>query len=189
MDRTPEEPHGTHEPPTAAVDPSLVERSFGFVDICGFTSYLEREGALAATRLLATFRHTAREIAGRRGVRIAKWLGDGVMLVSVEGGPLLATVVELSGRMESTGLDLRSGVATGPCVLFEADDYIGHAVNLAARLCDEASPGQVLVDDATATQAPDWVQVGRPGTRRMPGVGRVDGIRQARLDDRVPLSA
>ena len=137
---------GIDAPPVAAVDPSPVHRSFGFADICGFTSFLEREGALEATRLLASFRSTAREIAGRRGVRIAKWLGDGVMFVSVEAGPLLATTVELTGRMESTGLDLRSGVATGPCVLFEADDYIVHAVNLAARLCDQAGPADVLAE-------------------------------------------
>lgn len=179
---------GTDLPPSGDVDPSTVDRSFGFADICGFTSFLEREGALEATRLLASFRSASREIAGRRGVRIAKWLGDGVMFVSVEGGPLVATTVELTDRMEATGLHLRSGVATGPCVLFEADDYIGHAVNLAARLCDQAGPGQVLVDRATAPLAPEWVELGSPRRRRMPGVGRIDGIRTATLADRIPLS-
>jgi class 3 adenylate cyclase len=29
-------------------------------------------------------------------------------------------------------------------ILFEGDDYIGHAVNIAARLCDEAAPREVL---------------------------------------------
>ena len=104
---------GTDLPPSQAADPSPVHRAFGFSDICGFTAYLEDEGPLAATRLVSAFRTSAREIAARRGVRIAKWLGDGVMFVSVEAGPLLATSVELTGRMSTTGLDLRSGVATG----------------------------------------------------------------------------
>jgi adenylate cyclase len=30
-------------------------------------------------------------------------------------------------------------------ILFEGDDYIGRPVNLAARLCDEAEPHQLLV--------------------------------------------
>ena len=179
---------GTDLPPTAAVDPSSVHRTFGFSDICGFTSFLEREGPLEAVRLVSTFRNSAREIAARRGVRIAKWLGDGVMFVSVEAGPLLAASVELTGRMRSTDLDLRSGVATGSCLLFEGDDYIGHAVNLAARLCDLAGPGEVMADENTATLAPDWVRVGPPRRKRLPGVGKVEGICTLHLDTRVPLT-
>ena len=180
---------GTDLPPLDAADPAPVHRAFGFADICGFTAYLEREGPLAAVRLVASFRSSAREIAARRGVRIAKWLGDGVMFVSVEAGPLLATTVELTSRMKSTGLDLRSGVATGSCLLFEADDYIGHSVNLASRLCDLAGPGEVLADENTATLAPDWVQVGPPRRKRLPGVGKVEGICTLRIESDIPLSA
>ena len=39
---------------------------------------------------------------------------------------------------------MRIGIATGRALLFEGDDYIGSAVNLAARLCDAAGPGEVL---------------------------------------------
>ena len=42
-------------------------------------------------------------------------------------------------------LPLRGGVAAGRVILFEGDDYIGRPVNLAARLCDEAEPHQLLV--------------------------------------------
>ncbi|MET0160246.1 MAG: adenylate/guanylate cyclase domain-containing protein [Acidimicrobiales bacterium] len=178
---------GTHVPPTEAADPSPVHRAFGFSDICGFTAYLEREGPLAAVRLVSAFRSSAREIAARRGVRVAKWLGDGVMFVSVEAGPQLATSVELTNRMATTGLHLRSGVATGSCLLMEADDYIGHSVNLAARLCDLAGPGEVLADENTATLAPDWVEVGPPRRERLPGVGKVEGICSLRLDADLPL--
>ena len=180
---------GTDLPPLDAADPSPVHRAFGFADICGFTVYLEREGPLAAVRLVSTFRASAREIAARRGVRIAKWLGDGVMFVSVEAGPLLATTVELTSRMKTTGMDLRTGVATGSCLLFEADDYIGHSVNLASRLCDLAGPGEVLADENTATLAPDWVQVGPPRRKRLPGVGKVEGICTLRFESDIPLSA
>ena len=180
---------GIELPPTASVDPAPVHRTFAFSDICGFTRYLEREGPHAAVRLLTEFRASAREIAARRGVRVAKWLGDGVMFVAVDGGPLLATTVELTSRLESSGLDLRSGVATGPCLLFEADDYIGHAVNLASRLCDLAGPGQVLADEESVAVAPDWIEVGRPRRKHLPGVGRVDGVCTLRLDDQVPLTA
>ena len=38
-------------------------------------------------------------------------------------------------------LTARVGMATGYALLFEGDDYIGSAVNLAARLCDAAGAG------------------------------------------------
>jgi adenylate cyclase len=41
-------------------------------------------------------------------------------------------------------LPLRAGMATGPVILFEGDDYIGSIVNLASRLADLAEPGQLL---------------------------------------------
>jgi class 3 adenylate cyclase len=78
-------------------------------------------------------------------------------------------------------------VATGSCLLFEADDYIGHSVNLASRLCDLAGPGEVLADENTATLAPDWVEVGPPRRKRLPGVGKVEGICTLRLDRHISL--
>ena len=41
-------------------------------------------------------------------------------------------------------LPLKAGIATGPVILFEGDDYIGSIVNLASRLADLAQPGQLL---------------------------------------------
>jgi predicted PurR-regulated permease PerM len=43
-------------------------------------------------RALEVFRSAVKEVAGRRGVRVAKWLGDGVLLVGVKPGPIVATV-------------------------------------------------------------------------------------------------
>ena len=49
----------------------------------------------APVDVLTAFRALLRDICARRGVRIAKWLGDGVMLVCVTTRPLLETVLEL----------------------------------------------------------------------------------------------
>jgi class 3 adenylate cyclase len=37
------------------------------------------------------------------------------------------------------------GIASGLALLFEGDDYIGTAVNMAARLCDAAEPFEVIM--------------------------------------------
>ena len=72
-----------------------VHRSFGFVDVSGFTALTELEGDERAVDVLTAFRSLLRDICARRGVRIAKWLGDGVMLVCVDTRPLLETILEL----------------------------------------------------------------------------------------------
>ncbi|MEL7208196.1 MAG: adenylate/guanylate cyclase domain-containing protein [Actinomycetota bacterium] len=169
---------GTEAPPGryAIDEPSTVHRSFAFLDVCGFTKYTEKHGNLEAVRMLRTFRDVARVVAARRGVRIAKWLGDGVMMVGVDAGPVAATAVELTRRIDEEGISLRGGVASGSCLLFEGDDYIGRCVNLASRLSDAAGPGEVLADANTASLAPDWVEVGKPRSRRIHGFGKIDDI-------------
>ena len=52
-------------------------RVFAFVDVCGFTSFTDRHGTHAAIEVLTRFRSAARDVTGRRGVRVIKWLGDG----------------------------------------------------------------------------------------------------------------
>ncbi|HEX3948114.1 MAG TPA: hypothetical protein VHW47_10435, partial [Acidimicrobiales bacterium] len=70
-------------------------RNFGFVDLSGFTALTETEGDERAVSVLSSFRTVVRDICSRRGVRIAKWLGDGAMLVTVEATPLLAATLEM----------------------------------------------------------------------------------------------
>lgn len=133
-----------------------VERTFGFVDISGFTTFTDQYGDAASVARLAEFRFIVREIASHHGVRIDKWLGDGAMFVCVDTGPLLAAVLDIEARMVAMGfpLPLRAGVAGGMVILFEGDDYIGTPVNLASRLCNDAQPGQTLVTAELADYAP-----------------------------------
>ena len=128
-----------------------VQRTFGFIDVSGFTALTELEGDERAVDVLTAVRSLLRDICSRRGVRIAKWLGDGVMLVCVETRPLVETVLEIhhvvdtvSGPVET--VSIRSGITSGEVILMEGDDYIGHCVNVAARLCDLAPAGEALAD-------------------------------------------
>ena len=52
-----------------------VERCFAFVDLCGFTAFVEHFGDERTVVVLANFRTRVREIAARRGVRVTKWFG------------------------------------------------------------------------------------------------------------------
>jgi class 3 adenylate cyclase/YHS domain-containing protein len=138
-----------------------VHRSFAFVDVSGFTALTEHEGDEHAVDVLTAFRALLRDICARRGVRIAKWLGDGVMLVCVETAPLLATILELhyvvcavAGPVQT--VSIRTGITSGDVILMEGDDYIGHCVNVAARLCDLAQGGEALASPSVVNELPRW---------------------------------
>ena len=122
-----------------------VSRSFAFVDLSGFTDFADLHGDDAAVTELRVLRAGVRDAAGSAGVRVDKWLGDGVMMVGVEPHPLVTAVIALRAHHEAQGcLPLRGGIATGAVILLDGDDYVGRAVNLAARLCDRAEPDQIL---------------------------------------------
>jgi class 3 adenylate cyclase/YHS domain-containing protein len=142
-----------------------VRRTFAFVDISGFTALTESEGDERAVSVLSVFRSTLREICSRRAVRIAKWLGDGAMLVSVESKPLVAAALEMKFAADSSAepVAMKCGVTIGHVILLEGDDYIGHAVNVASRLCDLAVGGEVLALSEVAPELPPWGTVESSG--------------------------
>jgi len=84
-----------------------VHRSFAFVDVSGFTALTEHEGDEHAVEVLSAFRALLRDNCSWRGVRIAKWLGDGVMLVCVDN-PTAA------GHDHRTAPCGRRGIGPGP---------------------------------------------------------------------------
>ena len=154
-----------------------LERSFAFVDVSGFTVYVDRHGEHEAIELLTRFRTAVREISARRGVRVGKWLGDGVMLVGTEPAVVVASAAEMLCRFAGTGIDLHAGLAGGPVLLYEGDDYIGRPVNLAARLCDAAGPGELLAL-VEPEELPEWIRSDGDVTVRVAGVGDVDQVQQ-----------
>jgi len=151
-----------------------VRRTFAFVDLSGFTALTETEGDERAVRVLAVFRATLRDICSRRAVRIAKWLGDGAMLVSVDSKPLVAAALEMKFAADSApeAISVKCGVTRGQVILLEGDDYIGHAVNVAARLCELARGDEVLALAELVSELPAW------GTARSDDEITVRGLEQ-----------
>ena len=148
-----------------------VPRTFLFVDLSRFTNYTAAFGDDAAGRILGAFRSLTREIASERGVRIAKWLGDGCMIVSVDQEAAISFALELENRSAEVcaPLSLRVGIATGHALLFEGDDYIGSAVNMASRLCDAAGAFEVLLPAMQIERLPEGVTATHHGELELRG--------------------
>jgi adenylate cyclase len=134
-----------------------VHRTFAFLDLCGFTDFVDEHGDDGGVHELRLLRAAVREVSPLFGVRVEKWLGDGLMLVGVDSEQLVGAALAIEQRHgTSSSLPLRGGIACGEVILLEGDDYVGRAVNLASRLCDLAAPGQ-LIASSEELELPEWV--------------------------------
>jgi class 3 adenylate cyclase len=124
-----------------------------FTDIVDFTKATEAGGDRAATKLLDAHDAIVETLVRRHKGRIIKSLGDGSMAVFNDPAEAVRAAV---GILESVRdlpavrgwkLRVRIGIDVGKPSK-RGDDYIGHSVNLAARLTRRARPGEALVTEA-----------------------------------------
>ena len=102
------------------------------------------------------------------------------MIVAVEQHFAVEFITDLERRATSVcaPLTLRAGLATGEALLFEGDDYIGSAVNMASRLCDHAKNFDVLIPTMQLEQLPEGVIAEPFGEVALPGFpGTIDLVR------------
>jgi class 3 adenylate cyclase len=128
--------------------------TFVFADLVGYTALTEERGDEAAATLAREFRRAVCALSRRHGAWQVKSMGDGVMIWAPDAGAAMALAAEVVERLGTRPdlLPVRVGVHTGPAVMRGCDWY-GSAVNLAARLADEARPNEVLVSAATREAA------------------------------------
>ena len=127
-----------------------------FTDIVGFTELTDLHGDDVALSLLDLQDRQVRA-ALPPGARIVKELGDGLLLWFPGAREAIASCVDLQHRLATASVDgvplwIRVGAHWG-CPSLRGDDLVGHDVNLAARICALAGPGEVLCSGATAAAA------------------------------------
>jgi adenylate cyclase len=144
-----------------------------FVDLSGFTPLTAAMGDVAAAGVVERFAVIVRQVVGRSPGQVVKQIGDGFLLLFPDAGSAVRCSVALEQRVsgEAQFPSVRSGVHWGP-VLFREGDYVGAAVNVAARLVAEAAPHQVLVTGPVVHQTGglddiEFVPIGR---RRLKGL-------------------
>jgi adenylate cyclase len=137
--------------PTGARTPGIA-----FVDLTGYTSITEREGDVSAVAIADRFTEVVRRATIRAGGRVVKLLGDGAMLHFDRALDAVRGSLELIDRIPSAGLPpAHIGINAGP-VVFRDGDYYGRTVNVAARVADRASAGEVVIaEDAVPHPVPD----------------------------------
>jgi adenylate cyclase len=127
--------------------------AIAFLDLSGYTKLTEERGDRAAAELAGRLIEIVHEFAHRRGGRVVKLFGDGVMFHFPDPAQGVRCGLELVDRIPEVGLPrARVGLHTGP-VVFQHGDYFGRTVNIAARITDHARPGEVLVSDQVVADA------------------------------------
>ena len=165
-----------------------VSRTFAFVDLCGFTDFVDTYGDFEGLVELTTLRRILREATLLHRARVDKWLGDGALLVALDTETMLEAVLAAGREHHGRGrLLLRGGVTEGPAILCD-DDYVGAVVNLASRLCDSAAPGTILVQTSEDPRDPESTDCGERDTaRRIIGRATALSLLPEAAGDRVPI--
>jgi class 3 adenylate cyclase/tetratricopeptide (TPR) repeat protein len=137
-----------------------------FCDVTGSTSLGESTDPEALRALLARYFERMKQILESHGGSVEKFIGDAVMAVfgvpQVHEDDALRAVraaVEMRDAVPELGLQARIGVNTGEVVTGTQERLAtGDAVNVAARLEQAASPGEILIGSETLRLVRDAVE-------------------------------
>jgi ABC-type transport system substrate-binding protein/class 3 adenylate cyclase len=125
-------------------------RTFLIADVRGYTLFTQERGDEAATKLAARFADVAREVVKEHGGSVIELRGDEALAAFDSARQAILAAAHAQDRfLEETVADpsfplpVGIGLDAGEAVPLEAG-YRGSALNLAARLCGRAGPGEIL---------------------------------------------
>ncbi|MFL5955402.1 MAG: ABC transporter substrate-binding protein [Gaiellaceae bacterium] len=129
-------------------------RTFLIADVRGYTRFTHERGDEAAAELAGAFASATRAVVARFDGDVIELRGDEALVVFESTRQALRAAVELqqvaargSDVAPALPLGLGIGVDAGEAVPLE-QGYRGAALNLAARLCAQAQPGEVLASES-----------------------------------------
>jgi adenylate cyclase len=171
--------------------------AIAFTDLVGFTEYTAERGD---ERALAVLDAQSRMVdaAMPPGARVVKELGDGLMLWFADPIGAVTTCLELRDRFDGESFDeaplgVRMGLHWGTPTP-RGTDFVGHDVNIAARIVELAGPGELLVSESArapcAGHVPDLVlqELGPMVMKGIPEPVRLFRAERAAMVGRIPVT-
>ena len=151
--------HDRHLPGRTEGTEDVRVRTFLIADVRGYTLFTAERGDEAATKLAARFAEVAREVVEEHGGSVIELRGDEALAVFESTRQAIRAATVLQRRfLEETEADptlplpVGIGLDAGEAVPLERG-YRGGALNLAARLCGRASPGEILASQGVVLLA------------------------------------
>lgn len=117
------------------------------VDLVGFVAFTDDEGDHAAALAARLLRDVATTELVRRGGRLVKHLGDGILGTvppEVDAVEAVAAIAARLQRADGRRWPVRAALRTGHPIAMAGDLY-GADVNLVARLCALAEPSELVI--------------------------------------------
>ena len=153
-------------------------RGFLFADLRDYTRYVESHGAAAAADLLLRYRSIVRDAVARYDGSEIKTEGDSFYVVFAAVSAAVQCGLAISeaathppGDPAPSPIPVGIGIHAGETIE-TPDGFVGSAVNIAARICSVARPGEVLVSETVRalTQTVLPVTFTSRGRRTLKGV-------------------
>jgi len=170
--------------------------TFLFSDIRGFTAFTEQNAPETVVDTLNRVLGDQTEIITKYSGDIDKYVGDEIVAVfsgdeaipaAARAAVEIAALFTAADRDRYGGLQVGIGINAGPVIVGEIGsrnraDFtaVGDNVNVAARLCSGASPGEILVSDGCAA-ALAAVDADLEGPYRMVVKGKAQALRVFKL--------
>ncbi len=163
-----------------------------FTDLKGSTALYDREGDLAAYRLVQDHFAALKEVVRHHSGAVIKTMGDAVMAAFPSGNDGTAAAIDMMAAMQGVAggrhgdeVGLKVGLHAGPALAINAGqtlDYFGQTVNIAARVQGLADAGEICL--TAALNDNDGVPAlltqsgfeGRPERARLKGVSAEEEI-------------
>ena len=139
----------------------MAEVTVVFADLTGSTRIFESFGNAKATQVITRLTDWLGKVCVARVGKVAKNLGDGVLMVFAHSTAAVDAVSEMqrlhTERLktwpDNLKMHLQIGMAQGE-VIEQAGDFFGDAVNLASRLSDRSGANQIFASDTVINQLP-----------------------------------
>ncbi|HYK96255.1 MAG TPA: adenylate/guanylate cyclase domain-containing protein [Candidatus Dormibacteraeota bacterium] len=126
-----------------------------FVDVSGYTRLTVDRGDEYGARTSVRLGELADAVVRRRGGRVVKLLGDGVLMLFEAPCVAVEAVVELTRSMVKAGLPAaHAGIHAGPVVERDGDVF-GSTVNVASRIANHAPAGTILASQPVVLGCPE----------------------------------
>ena len=139
--------------------PANREVTLVFTDLVGFSAWSLRAGDEATLKLLRRVSQVVEPPLLEAGGHIVKRMGDGIMAVFSDPVTAVRSAIAAREAVKAVDVDgftprMRVGIHTGRPQRI-GSDWLGVDVNIAARVMERATRGELIVSQATLERIPD----------------------------------
>lgn len=146
-----------------------------FTDVIGSAEIFEQLGDNSAYQVIELHDHVVRTVIAESGGAVVKQTGDGVLAIFSESDAAVTAAIEIQRKLaehnessSQNSFHVGIGINAGDVIANDTDLY-GTSVNLAARICNLAGAGEIIVTGIVRSRCSDGLEFTFQGRHRVKG--------------------